>query len=202
MKQKYTVEVADIQYTLLSDDSEDFVKSVVSVVDERIREMILKNKRCSKLDAAVLCAIDYCGANMQAQKRIKNLEAQVALYAANVERLRDECDILSGRKAANPADDRAEADDATEAPEDATEIDAGESAAPAEEEASETSAWDMPADESADKAPDDDADKGADESNDEIESESEGAAAKTPAQDDVRRRLDDFRNELKSRREG
>lgn len=94
MKERYSIEIADIQLTILSDEPKDFVESTVAHLDETIRDMTVKNKRCSKLDAAILCALDFYSEKTKADKKIKNLEAQISLYEANIRRLKEEAEVL------------------------------------------------------------------------------------------------------------
>lgn len=90
MKERYNIEISGIQLTIVSDEAEDFVNSIVARIDERVNDLVVHNKRCSKLDAAFLCALDYCGEAVKAEKRIRNLEAQISLYDANLKRMREE----------------------------------------------------------------------------------------------------------------
>ena len=106
MKERYSIEIADIQLTILSDEPKDFVESTVAHLDETIRDMTVKNKRCSKLDAAVLCALDFYSEKTKADKKIKNLEAQISLYEANIRRLKEEAEKL--RAAAAPKEEAAD----------------------------------------------------------------------------------------------
>ena len=94
MKERYNIEIADIQLTILSDEPKDFVASTVAHLDTTIRDMTVKNKRCSKLDAAILCALDSYSEKIKADKKIKNLEAQISLYEANIRRLKEEAEQL------------------------------------------------------------------------------------------------------------
>jgi cell division protein ZapA (FtsZ GTPase activity inhibitor) len=96
MKERYNVEIADINLTIISDESEEFVNSTVEKINERVNDMIARNKRCSKLDAALLCALDYCGEYQKAERRIRNLEAQISLYDANLKRLREDLAAKGG----------------------------------------------------------------------------------------------------------
>lgn len=89
-KQKYNIEIADVQLTILSDESEEFVRDTVSRLDSRIRTLTVQNKRCAKIDAALLCALDSLGEKIKLEKKIKNLEAQISLYEVNLRRLRGE----------------------------------------------------------------------------------------------------------------
>lgn len=90
MKEHYNIEISDIQLTIVSDEPEDFVNSTVAKINDRVNDLIVRNKRCSKLDAALLCALDYCGEYAKAERRIRNLEAQISLYDANLKRMREE----------------------------------------------------------------------------------------------------------------
>ena len=90
MKERYNIEISDIQLTIVSDEPEEFVTSTVAKINERVNDLIVHNKRCSKLDAALLCALDYCGEYAKAERRIRNLEAQISLYDANLKRMREE----------------------------------------------------------------------------------------------------------------
>jgi cell division protein ZapA (FtsZ GTPase activity inhibitor) len=102
MKERYNIEIAGIQLTILSDEPKEFVESSVAHLDETIRTMTVKNKRCSKLDAAVLCALDFYSEKTKADKKVKSLEAQIPLYEANIRRLKEEVEQL--RAASAPAE--------------------------------------------------------------------------------------------------
>ncbi len=88
--EKYDIEIAGIAMTVKTDENEDFVTYVVNELDNRINTMTKKNIHCSKTEAALLSALDYCCEKIRLEKKVKNLEAQVALYTANVNRLKAE----------------------------------------------------------------------------------------------------------------
>ena len=118
-KKKYDVVIADVEMAILSDEREDFVMRLVNDLDQKIREITLSSKRCSKMDAALLVALDTNSERLKAEKRIRNLEAQIGLYDANLRRLREENAklkeiMLSGKTAqaeeeAEPESDEEEA---------------------------------------------------------------------------------------------
>lgn len=89
-KQKYCIEIADVPLTILSDESEEFVRETVRILDTQIRDLTVHNKRCAKIDAAILCALDSLGEKLKLEKKLRNLQAQIDLYEANLRRLRTE----------------------------------------------------------------------------------------------------------------
>ena len=104
MKQRYTITVADIEMNVVSDESPEAVEALVGIVDRKMREIALMSKRCSKSEAALLCALDYCSDKIKAQRRLKAIESKLALTEAAVEeleaeneQLRQELALIKGR---------------------------------------------------------------------------------------------------------
>ena len=89
-KKRYEILVAGCQLAIITDEREEFVNSVVETLDREIREITAATKRSSNLDAAILCAIQYYSDKVKAEKRARNLEAQISLYDANMRRFREE----------------------------------------------------------------------------------------------------------------
>ena len=83
-KKKYDVTIAGVEMSILSDEREEFVQRLVENLDAEISAITSQSKRCSTLDAAILVALD------SSSERIRNLEAQIALYDANLRRMREE----------------------------------------------------------------------------------------------------------------
>ena len=123
-KKKYDVTIAGVEMSILSDEREDFVQKLVSRLDTQITDITIQNKRCSKLDAAILVALDLSCEKAKSEKRVRNLEAQIALYDANLRRMREEniklkSAMLGGKEAAKAALEAEEAAQETERDEDA-----------------------------------------------------------------------------------
>lgn len=89
-KKRYEIEVAGVQLAIISDENEEFVLRTVETLDKEIREITAATKRSSNLDAAILCALGYYSDKVKAEKRARNLEAQISLYDANLRRFREE----------------------------------------------------------------------------------------------------------------
>lgn len=89
-KKRYEIEVAGVQLAIISDEREEFVMTLVENLDKQIKDITVKTKRSSNLDAAILCALEYYSEKLKAEKRARNLEAQISLYDANLRRFREE----------------------------------------------------------------------------------------------------------------
>ena len=87
MKQKYTIRIADIEMNVITEESPEAVEALVGIVDRKMREILGASRGCSKNEAALLCALDYCSEKIKAQRKIKTLESKLALAEATVEEL-------------------------------------------------------------------------------------------------------------------
>ena len=94
MKQKYTITIADIEMNVISDESAEAVEALVGIVDRKMREISMMSKRCSKSEAALLCALDYCSDKIKAQRKLKALESKLALTETAMEELEEENEAL------------------------------------------------------------------------------------------------------------
>ena len=94
MKQRYTIRVADIEMNVITEESGEAVEALVGIVDRKMREIEGASKRCSKSEAALLCALDYCSERIKAQRKIKALESRLALAETTIEELEAENEEL------------------------------------------------------------------------------------------------------------
>ena len=89
-KRRIDVEIAGLKMSLVTDETESFVESVVRRVNDTMNSLLQSSKNRTRLDAALLCALDFCSDKLTAEKRVRNLEAQISLYDANLRRFREE----------------------------------------------------------------------------------------------------------------
>ena len=97
MRQKYTITLADMQMNVISDESPEAVEALVGLVDRKMREICNASKRCSKSEAALLCALDYCAERIKTQRKLKALEAKLAMTENTLEELIAENEELRNR---------------------------------------------------------------------------------------------------------
>ncbi|MBQ7319880.1 MAG: cell division protein ZapA [Clostridia bacterium] len=155
---KYKISIAEMDINVSTDETPEMVDTLVGIIDRRIREIISKSPRCSKSEAAILCALDYCAERIKGENKNRDMEhdyiqqskALEALkkdyeeLSAEAEKLRHEnavmSEILAKATGAPAAEDAAPAEDAP----------ATEEAAPNEPE---QLSLDIPVEEGADETP-------------------------------------------------
>lgn len=103
-KRRVELTIAGITMSLVTDESETFVENVAKRLDESMTMLLSHSMKRSQLEAAMLCALDFCGDKLTAEKRVRNLEAQISLYDVNLKRMRDEITELKRRLSASGAD--------------------------------------------------------------------------------------------------
>lgn len=89
-KKKFEVTIAGVDMSIISDEREEIVMRLVGQLDSQITDIVKNSRNCSKLDAAILVALDHSCSRVKSEKRVRNLEAQIALYDANLRRMREE----------------------------------------------------------------------------------------------------------------
>ena len=77
MKYKHTITIADIQMNIITEEAPEAVEAMVGVLDRRMREIFLKSEnRCPKIEAALLCALDYCAERNKLQETVNRMEEE------------------------------------------------------------------------------------------------------------------------------
>lgn len=73
MKQKYTLSIADMEINVITDEPHESVEYIVGILDRKMREISLKSKKCTKNEAAVLCALDLCADKIKLKKELEEV---------------------------------------------------------------------------------------------------------------------------------
>ncbi len=87
MKQKYTITIADVQMNVIAEESPETVEGLVGMVDRKMKEIMGPSSRCSKTEAALLCALDYCSERVKAQRKLKSIEGKLDIAENTVDEL-------------------------------------------------------------------------------------------------------------------
>lgn len=88
MKQKYTLNIANIQLSIVTDAAPDEVEHIRGLLDRKIREITVKS-RCPKTEAALLCAMEFAADRMDMQDQITVLEERCDKYEIVLAGLKD-----------------------------------------------------------------------------------------------------------------
>lgn len=95
MKQKFTITIADIEMSILSEGSADEVEAVVAKVDRRIRDICRQSQRISKNEAALLCALEFCAACDIAERDISRSDVDYEALKEENAKLAEACEKLA-----------------------------------------------------------------------------------------------------------
>lgn len=94
MKQKYTLSIADMEINVITDQSPESVEYIVGILDRKMREIALKSKRCTKNEAAVLCALDLCADKIRLKEEREELEESLSDLTDKLEHLEEKYELL------------------------------------------------------------------------------------------------------------
>ena len=105
MKQKFTLNIADMQISVITEAPAAEVERIRGLLDRKMREIYLSS-RCPKTEAALLCAMEFAADRMSFQDQISTLEERCEKYSVVLEGLKErtaeqtaELDKLKGENA-------------------------------------------------------------------------------------------------------
>ena len=88
MKQKFTLNIADIQLSVIADAAPEEVEHIRGLLDRKMREIYLKS-RCPKTEAALLCALECVADRISLTERTAELEDKCVKYGVVLDGLKD-----------------------------------------------------------------------------------------------------------------
>lgn len=80
MKNRVIITICDKEYVLITEEEEDYVKSIAKYIEKMIQDSIYKNVRSTKADAAVLTCLDLCDQRNKLQEANDNMRKQITEY--------------------------------------------------------------------------------------------------------------------------
>jgi len=87
MKNKITVELCDKEYTLLSEEPEEYVNSLAVEVNKMIDDIAYTSLRISKADAAILTCMNLCDRTRKLSDNNDNMRQQITMYIDDIAEL-------------------------------------------------------------------------------------------------------------------
>lgn len=98
-KKRYSINVAGIPLNLVTEESEEFLTKIAGTLSDEISAITSRSFCVSKMDAAILCALDALGESDKATAKARELEAELAVVRMDLENMREELDSLRDRTA-------------------------------------------------------------------------------------------------------
>ena len=98
MKNKIVVQICDKEYTLLTEEHEDYVQSLAVEITKMIDATAYKNLRTSKLDAAMITCLDLCDQNHKLSEDNDNMRREILGYIDDIGKLSKKLTALERQK--------------------------------------------------------------------------------------------------------
>lgn len=97
MKEKIYVEIKGIKLGIVTEDGQEYVEKIAAELEEQLSAMMRAQKNCTLVEASLFTAMSLHSQCQENEKKLKNVETQLAIYQANVNRLRIENEELRTR---------------------------------------------------------------------------------------------------------
>ena len=94
MKQKYTLSIADMEINVITDEPRESVEYIVGILDRKIRDIALKSKRCSKNEASLLCALDFCADKIKTKAQLEETEDKFEALTEKYDHLSEKLELV------------------------------------------------------------------------------------------------------------
>ena len=89
MENRITVNICGTDYTLMAEESPSYMQKVAAIVDTKMGEMMASG-RISRMDAAVLAAMNIADEMLKQQNGTENLRSQLKGYLDDANRAKME----------------------------------------------------------------------------------------------------------------
>lgn len=94
MKQKYTLSIADMDINVITDEPQESVEYIVGILDRKMREIALKSKKCTKSEAAILCALDLCADKIKLKQELEEVSDNLEERNEKFEHLCEKLELI------------------------------------------------------------------------------------------------------------
>ena len=82
------------RFTIVTDESEAYMKKLVERVDTRLKSIMSSNPKLDKDSAAILASLDYCDEEYKLRKNLDDVKEQIKDYIEDTARLHKEISRL------------------------------------------------------------------------------------------------------------
>ncbi|MTI68221.1 MAG: cell division protein ZapA [Firmicutes bacterium] len=89
-KRKVIVNIDDQEYTVIGDESEEYIHNIASYVDEKIKEITSKNRRLNRSMAAILAAFTIADQYYKTYTELEELKEYVKEPLKELEEIKSE----------------------------------------------------------------------------------------------------------------
>ena len=103
MKNKFTVELCDKEYALLSEEPDEYVRSLAAEINQMVEKTAYSNLRISKADATVLTCLDLCDKNRKLINNNENMRKQIIAYVDEIAALTKKLSAYERQKSGKPS---------------------------------------------------------------------------------------------------
>lgn len=97
MKEKIYVEINGIKLGIVTEDGREYVEGIAKELEKQVSDIMKSQRSCTLVEASLFTAMSLLSKSQEDDKKMKNLETQLALYQVNVNRLRTENEELRTR---------------------------------------------------------------------------------------------------------
>ena len=78
------------RFTIVTDESEAYMKKIVERVDTKLKSIISSNPKLDKDSAAILASLDYCDEEYKLRQNLEDVKEQIKDYIEDTARLHKE----------------------------------------------------------------------------------------------------------------
>ena len=97
MKEKIYVEIKGIKLGIVTEDGSEYVERIAKQLEEQLDGMMRAQRNCTLVEASLFTAMSLLSQSEENEKKLKNVETQLTIYQANVNRLKVENEELRTR---------------------------------------------------------------------------------------------------------
>lgn len=87
MKQVYEIRIAGTPLRVVTEEEEAYVAALADSLSQKVNDIVVNSKNASKLDAALLCALDSMDAAAKAQALARQLKQDNTRLLEKIDRL-------------------------------------------------------------------------------------------------------------------